>query len=150
MWIIYLNKACKYVICLGRMLHFSTRNIWYHLSIPLEVCFRRFGYLCVIVPCLCTWSHINRTSNMCEGIHSVDQQMQLILSLHVWYMETNEDLLYSVVIFLSFILDTTVKQGDVILLGYPLQMMMPKRVRRNDLNSYAHVGYTRIHIPPKC
>ena len=52
MWIIYLNKACKYIICLGRMLHFSTRNIWYHLSIPLEVCFRRFGYLCVIVPCV--------------------------------------------------------------------------------------------------
>lgn len=40
----------------------------------------------------------------------------------------------------AFVADTTVKQGDVILLGYPLQAAMPEHVRRNDLRIYEQVG----------
>lgn len=36
-------------------------------------------------------------------------------------------------------LDVTVKQADVILLGWPLEMEMSEAVRRNDLEFYAKV-----------
>ena len=44
--------------------------------------------------------------------------------------------------FLQFSLDT-IKQSDVVLLGYPLLMSMNKDIRRNDLVIYENVSIER-------
>ena len=40
----------------------------------------------------------------------------------------------------TFFLTVTIKQSDVVLLGYPLMMPMSKQVRRNDLEKYENVS----------
>ena len=40
----------------------------------------------------------------------------------------------------AFFLTVTIKQSDVVLLGYPLMMPMSKQVRRNDLEKYENVS----------
>ena len=42
--------------------------------------------------------------------------------------------------FGNMVSGTLVKQADVILMGYPLEVPMPENVRLNDLNIYERVG----------
>ena len=43
---------------------------------------------------------------------------------------------------LCYTFSVTIKQSDVVLLGYPLMMPMSQQIRRNDLEKYENVSRT--------
>ena len=56
-------------------------------------------------------------------------------------------------VFFDFISDDTVKQADVVLLGYPLMVDMTEEERKNDLDIYEKVhivvlvSFISLYVP---
>ena len=53
-------------------------------------------------------------------------------------------------VFFDFISDDTVKQADVVLLGYPLMVDMTEEERKNDLDIYEKVSIFLASFITKC